>query len=370
MLAALTEPRPGVITITLFAQGIAQASTPIAVDLLPLLHWPGLRVLPELLAAYVRPDTEVLPPIAAEMAQWLEQSTGNGSLLGYAAVDPQRVPALVQAAYHALQRRDFQYIAIPPNFATDGLQLRTHEQVLQERAANCLDLSLLLAALLQRCGLHPLIILSDHYALTGVWLTDFSLQEPGLDDPKPLRKRIELDLALVVDITPAIGAEPFDIAFKTPLDYVRDDGSFHVAVDSGCARDHTITPLVLKNQDVPASQQSLSSSFAPPPTPLPQAEPTRIDRWGCKTIGLVAAQPPYQLPRHQDQLRAGGRRLRCPGGHPSQRWNPAHSGEVIVPQPAAARGRPGGPIALSTAPAGPSTPAPGAAAQGSDRRGT
>jgi hypothetical protein len=79
------------------------------------------------------------------------------------------VTAQVKAIYEAIQDRGINYVAGPISPA--GQRVRTPEQTLKSRAANCIDGAILFAATLASVGIHPVIVIIPGHAFVGwkVW---------------------------------------------------------------------------------------------------------------------------------------------------------------------------------------------------------
>src|SRR5690606_34422064 len=82
------------------------------------------------------------------------------------------------------------YVSAPPSFEGAGQKVRMPEQVIGERLATCLDLTLVYAAVLEHIGLQPLLVIQNGHAFVGVWLSqndrDGVTFGPGLE----LRKSV------------------------------------------------------------------------------------------------------------------------------------------------------------------------------------
>ena len=89
-LGAQDERAEGHLIVTAAVGGRQVARTVAPVSVLPPAHWPGGGVLPELLAAWVRPNSKALPPLLRDAADRLARATGRGGLDGYQSRDPRR----------------------------------------------------------------------------------------------------------------------------------------------------------------------------------------------------------------------------------------------------------------------------------------
>jgi very-short-patch-repair endonuclease len=298
-----TERTRGTLTARLLQGASVLAEQTAPIEVLAANEWPGLNQAPELLAAFVSPNDHALRSLLPAVAQKLEELTGNSALDGYQSRDPQRVADMAAAVYAALQATGLGYINPPASFEASGQKVRTHEQVLSGGMGTCLDLTVLMAAVMEQCGLHPVLVLVQGHAFPGVWLTEFSLQEPFHDDPLPLRKRVALDEALVIDSSAMTTNTGFERALAAANDHLKDTTAFRFVVDVAAARGFGIRPL-------PKAEQAHSIDPPPPnpasPTPpegrvvletwqAPPAQvsrdPGRVQRWKDKLLDLTLRNP-------------------------------------------------------------------------------
>lgn len=269
------------------------------VDLLAYNEWPGLAVLPALLASFVSPNHPALVPLLHAVADRLEASTGRRSLDGYQSRDPARARALVEAVYGAVAAAAITYVQPPPSFEAHGQKVRTPEQVLGDRLGTCLDLALLQAALLEHVGLQPFVVLQRDHAFVGAWLVDAALPHAELAAAVELRKHCDLGAAVVVETTLACAGAAADCATaseraRRQLD---DDARFVVAIDVAAARRLGVRPLPIRTQAFTAVP---GEAAAPVPTdPGPASESTAAPE---PSGALPAEPPPPAAPRPKDRL--------------------------------------------------------------------
>lgn len=261
-LSSRTERVKGHIKATVRVQGAEIASLTREIELLALSEWPGSEQLPELLAAFVSPNSSALVPVLKVAGQRLEQATGSSALDGYQTKDRARALAMTQALYEALQATGVTYINPPASFERAGQKIRTPSQVIGQ-LGTCLDLSVVLCALLEQAGLRPLLVLVQGHAFVGVWLTDMSVSEPTIDDSALLNKRLRIGELCVFDSSPVAQRQSFEIACKSAGRQLLDVDRFQLAVDVRRARELRILPLPLPDEMI------AQASGAPRPLIVP-----------------------------------------------------------------------------------------------------
>ncbi|MBL8755434.1 MAG: DUF4011 domain-containing protein, partial [Planctomycetes bacterium] len=277
-------------------------------DVLAWNEWPGLAVLPGLLAAFVQPNHPALVPLLHDVSVRVHKATGSAALDGYQSGDPARARALLAAVHDAVAACAITYVQPPPSFEQRGQKVRTPEQVVGDRLGTCLDLVLLYAAVLEHVGLQPLVVLQRSHAFVGAWLVGGSAAGLAIGPAVELRKRVELGALAVVETTLACAsnAQPFAVASAAAQKKLGDDAAFDVAIDVAAARQTGIRPLPVRTNafapgvplpDAPptvagdvdpdserAATVAAAEAAAPPPPPEPPKD--RLEHWKQKLLDL------------------------------------------------------------------------------------
>ena len=237
------------LTVTVGVQSVYDHDYPWRLQ--PFDQWLGLSLAPEVLASFVTPNLPCLSELKVRAASLLEQLTGSSALDDYQTQDPNRVRAQVASLFEAVCREGLVYSTPPASFEQTGQRVRLAPQVLGEKLATCLDLSLLLASLLEACGLHPLIILTKGHAMVGCWLVDKYHNTTTGDDPSLLLKLSadgisEMVLVDAVMMAGTSGA-PFEEAVsEAEKRLLASPSDFMLFVDVYRCRLNGIRPLPLK----------------------------------------------------------------------------------------------------------------------------
>lgn len=277
----------------------------LPLELLAYNEWNASTALPEILAAFVQPGHPVIERLAMVVGNRLQSWTGDASLSEYQSRDPERVYHNAAAVYAALQEVGIRYVTVPPSFERVGQKIRTPDQVMDSKQGNCLDISVLEAACLEYCGLHPVVVIVKGHAFAGVWLTNDSMPEPAVFDASRLRKRVALGEMVFFDSSPvtqqpAVDFKTAEVAARAML---KDDDGFLYAIDIGCARNHRIRPLPsrLRAQTFASVDSGLPSRGVtdPPDFVVPgvsgasrltqgprEPAPVRLERWKTRLLDL------------------------------------------------------------------------------------
>ncbi len=216
------------------------------IDVLAFNEWPGVAVLQEILAAFVSPNHPAIEQFLGAVRQHLNSATGDPSLSGYQTGAPSRTLAVVDAVYEALRSARIGYVTPPASYEDHGQKVRSAAEVLDgSRLGTCLDLSLVAAAVLEQCGLHPLVMLIKGHAFVGAWLRDEQFAEPAIDDASRITNRIRLGDIVVFETTSVCDGRhiAFADAVRLGTEHFAATDEFLMAVDIRAARRAGIRPL-------------------------------------------------------------------------------------------------------------------------------
>src|SRR5688500_1860141 len=196
------EQRPGVIDVEVESDGVLLGEGSRVVQVLAAQQWLATPVplALEMLAAHVMPNHPAVTALVSEAAGLLEEKTGSGALVGYAAT-PERVDEVVTAIAETMQRRGIRYSEPPLSWSDLGQQVRTPGDVLTWRVGTPLDTVVLLAAALEQAGIRPLLWLADGHAFLGYWREERSAESAATTDAAPLVNLVDLGLIGLVETT-------------------------------------------------------------------------------------------------------------------------------------------------------------------------
>jgi hypothetical protein len=249
-LSGLTASRRAELVVRVESSRQPLAERKIEVNLLPPGHWGGSGAAPELLAAFVRPtDPSIVDVILREAADKLSKAGRNPAIDGYRAGKKARAWELAEAIWAALVGHSIGYVLPPKSFERRGQMVRAPADLLSHRVGTCLDLALLYASCLEQAGLNPIVVLIEGHAFAGLWLIDEEYSIPVVDDAQTLRKRIQLQELLFVEMTMVTGDHParFKQAADAAAKHLAEDAAkpLEFAIDVRRARKAQIRPLNL-----------------------------------------------------------------------------------------------------------------------------
>ncbi len=300
------EQRPGVIDVEVLVDGIdgdepvvaGEASRPVQV--LAANQWLAspLPLALEMLAAHVMPNHPAVTALVADAATRLEETTGSGALVGYAAT-AERVDEVVTAIAETLRARGLRYSEPPATWSDVGQQVRTPGDVLTWKVGTPLDTVVLLAAALEQAGIRPLLWLAEGHAFLGYWREERSAESAATTDAAGLVNLVDLGLIGLVETTLLTGmGEPgADLHQPAYAGWLTGELDRIVGVtDVHRARRDGIVPLPARARDedgvlqVVEYRAAVHSAPAPPEgtapsSPRPEAPP-RVQQWKNALLDL------------------------------------------------------------------------------------
>jgi hypothetical protein len=230
LLGRLAERANASLRVELLADDAVIWSSMFPISLLAANEWLHDPNYYDSLAAFVLPTSVALRPVLDRARVLLQESTGNGSTPGYqleargVEVSRQRVYEMAAAAYEAIREIGLNYSNPPGSFETAVQRIRSPQTVMDERAATCLDSTVLYAAALAQFGLQPVIFLVKGHAFAGFSVFEAPLfNAPAVVDGRAeVQQLIERGFVQPVETTTLCGgpnSKPFHDALSAPLDY-------------------------------------------------------------------------------------------------------------------------------------------------------
>ncbi|MFM7050995.1 MAG: DUF4011 domain-containing protein [Planctomycetota bacterium] len=209
----------------------------------PASHWAGVHANAASLAAFVTPNAQVLAELLRAVSVSLKDRTGSGALDGYLSGSPERVQRIAEACFDALAARRLSYVGMRASFEPEGQKVRSAAEVIGERLGNCLDISVTLAALLEACGLLPVIVLGDGHAVVGFATIDEHFADPVHEGPSRLRNRLALGEMRILEATAACEGGSFGAALAAGERWLGASSDGLKVVDVRAARRAGFHPL-------------------------------------------------------------------------------------------------------------------------------
>jgi hypothetical protein len=246
-LGSLNEAVRGNVILELTAGETVIATEATDVEVLARSEWGGATSMAELLPAFVMPNDPAIDKILKSTAEILRKSGQPDGLNGYESKSRKRVWTMLSALWSAVASLRLSYVLPPASFETAGQKIRLPANILDGRVATCLDTAMLFAAAIEQMGLNAIIVLTKGHAFAGAWLAPKEFADIAIDDPEPLRKRIDLDEIVVFETT-YVGQSkipPFSKAVEEAKRQVAIDveGDFGAVIDIRRARMRKIRPL-------------------------------------------------------------------------------------------------------------------------------
>ena len=302
-LASLNEKVSGWLKVEVLEGNSVVCFRTETISLLARNEWCGLVSLPEILAAFILPNDAAVMTILSRTAELLRAHTGRADLNGYQDKSRKRAWEQVAAIYRAVGELGIRYIVPPASFENTGQKVRSPSDILAQRFATCLDLSLLFSACCEQVGLHPLVLMHEGHAYAGCWLEERTLPESASEDLQQIRKLATDELVTVFECTLVTNEAPGTLKDAELLaqPHLQSEKPFRLTLDVRRSRVARIHPLPIPNppdeSTATASTTGLPEVFVglgerdfPDPlaaAPMSSIKPgTRIDQWKSRLLDL------------------------------------------------------------------------------------
>lgn len=164
LLIDVNEAQPDSLRFTITV-GEHTAEIDLPVRILAHDQWTPTAV-PEIIAAFVRPRSEVVNKILSRTSDLLFERTSDPSLVGYQD-SAERVRMTAHAIYDAIRELDIRYAEPPASFESTGQRVRSANTVVVDRFGTCLDTTVLFASVLEEAGISPFVVILPGHALVG-----------------------------------------------------------------------------------------------------------------------------------------------------------------------------------------------------------
>lgn len=305
-LAALNEAESVDLKVTVSSDGSdGDDSATQVLELLAYDQWPGVRSLPELLAAFSTPNDPTIDAVLSKAGRLLARHGGDGTMKGYQAESREDVWYQISGIYSVLAAENLVYAEPPKSFTEDGQKVRLPDRIFSGRVATCLDTTMLFASCLEQAGLHPVVLVKHGHAWIGCWLVPQQLPTAVTDDGQSVRKRVQNGELVVFETTGIASEHPPTLkqASELGMTHLQDDLSFMFALDISRARDEQIRPLPDRwkpPEPAPINNEPIQIEDPPSLPPLVDQEADfvgesrcvpgdgRLKRWKGKLLDLTA----------------------------------------------------------------------------------
>lgn len=154
----------------------------------------------EMLSAFVQPQHPAIKDLIADSFTQLQQF-GESSFGGYQA-DPAGVDVQVRAIVETMRSKSVVYHNPEPGWISGAGQIiRTPEDVLVGLEGTCLDTTVVLAAALERIGLHPVIVVIEGHAFVGYWRMRAKFDQGFTSDRGAIQEKLNSQRLSFVETT-------------------------------------------------------------------------------------------------------------------------------------------------------------------------
>ena len=202
-LLSLTEKVDSSLTLKIITAEEILKEQVFPISFMAYNQWHGIDSYPQLLASFITPNHPCITSIVKRASKHLVRISGSSEFCGYLYSDKGKVFEQIEAIYYSLQDEQFSYVLNMPSYEEKGQRIRLANEVIDSKLGNCMDLTLLFAACLERIGINTLLILERGHIYLGVWLISNSHIRSVDDDITFLLKKTAdgVDDILVLEST-------------------------------------------------------------------------------------------------------------------------------------------------------------------------
>ncbi len=232
--------------------------------------------------SFVMPHHSYVSEIVSNANKILKCKNPEYAMVGYTE-DPDLFKAQLESVWEALSAENIKYLTgvFAPN--ADGQRIMTPDLIRHFRQGNCLDMTLLMCACLERINMSPVMVIINGHVMPGVWLNNYRYSsKPIITDPNKLSKIILKDTGIYTfESTMMAGDCSLYEACCTARNNIKAS-SPQMFIDISAARAANINPLPLANSpaDLPPIESFDVRGFLTP------ADATRLEAWERKLLDL------------------------------------------------------------------------------------
>ncbi|MDE5870985.1 MAG: DNA helicase, partial [Muribaculaceae bacterium] len=245
-LGSITERAVSNFKLTATSYGETIGEETLELEFMPYDHWTGTGILPQTIVSFITPNHPAINAVVVKSAAIMKRLTGSSALKAYQTGDTNDVRQQVAAVFAAVHDLGIIYRGIPASYETIGQRITMPDQILASKAANCLELTLLMASVLEAIGINCIIIIQTGHAYLGVWLVDDCYPCSVCDDPAFIEKNCSrgIEEMMVFECTQATQENvSFEQAIHIAETNLADHSQFELFIDVKRSRLERILPL-------------------------------------------------------------------------------------------------------------------------------
>ncbi len=245
-LANITERVVTDFTITVTSRDEIIGEKSFEIDLMPYDHWTGIKILPQTIVSFITPNNPGINNLVVKSAAMLKKLTGSSALTEYQTGNSNDVRQQVAAVFAAIHDLGIVYRGMPASYEEVGQRITMPDQVMLSKIGNCIELTLLMATVLEAIGLNCIIIIQQGHAYLGVWLVNDCYPCSVCDDPAFIEKKCSrgINEMLVIECTQVAQEKAsFEDAIRMAELNLAKHNIFELFIDVKRSRLERILPL-------------------------------------------------------------------------------------------------------------------------------
>ena len=356
----ISEPVRGDIEFTAYLEGQQVGKASLSVDFTPMQEWlhdasssQSWQQTLVSLASYSTPNRQAVLDLKQQVHSKLGESgkSSVSAMQAFLANEPidlenakSDVRREVKALYEVIQAWGFSYSNPPAEYTEDSQRIRLAEEIVRDKAATCLDSTLLFTSALEAMGFSPIIALSPGHAFAGLWIDSTGRHIARSWDPispvTELQAYLDEGLLLVETTSMFGGQTSFEQAVSIATATARealayasqgvDSTKKYTFIDvravkaSGSAKPipELVTidgvTTVVETDVVLAAGDRIAPNDSPAARTQSDNAPARVKAWKESLLDLTFFNPLLEMQLKSGDLKKGGFRILTPTGGAGQ----------------------------------------------------
>lgn len=246
ILSEITEGIVSTFSISITSKSEVFFQKDFDIDIMPFDQWHGTSVLPQCLASFVMPNQPAIKNIILKAAAKLMTIAGTKSFVEYQDGDPQTVLKQIAAIFAAIHEENLVYRAMPASYEKVGQKITLADQIIEQKLANCIELTLLMASALEAVGIYSGIVMIKGHAFLAIWLDEICAHHAIIDDCSYITKKCSEGISemIVLECTELAQTNTsFEHAQALAAQHLLDVNKFDMFIDIKRCRLEGIKPL-------------------------------------------------------------------------------------------------------------------------------
>lgn len=178
---ALDEAVRGQLDVEVLYEDTPLASRTLPVTVQTPNEWINMPGVEAALAGVVTPNAPAVSDLVGDL---------HGDFVAYQDGNRERIVREIAEVYEGIRRLGLQYVGVPPSFEGTGQKVLYPDEVIGGKRGCCIDIATLTAAILERVGYNPLLVMVSGHAYSGVWTGEIRAKRPIIREADVVKQAV------------------------------------------------------------------------------------------------------------------------------------------------------------------------------------